>query len=102
MIRGKVSCWELVKFKNSLYVLKVKTTFGEIMNNKSYPIIIEQDEDGIYILSCPILKGCHSYGATIDEAMDNIKEAIELCLEDEPNDTGKFIGYREIQVPVNA
>jgi len=39
------------------------------------------DEDGVYIVSCPQLKSCHSYGETIEEAMENIKEAIELCLE---------------------
>jgi len=57
------------------------------------------DEDGIYIVSCPQLKGCHSYGETIEEAMENIKEAIELCLEDQnPNDINKFIGFRELEV----
>jgi len=40
------------------------------------------DEDGVYIVSCPQLKGCYSYGETIEEAMENIKEDIELCLED--------------------
>nr|WP_218969824.1 type II toxin-antitoxin system HicB family antitoxin [Thermodesulfatator atlanticus] len=47
------------------------------------PIIIEQDEDGYYIVSCPVFKGCHSYGKTIDEALKNIREVIELCLEEE-------------------
>ena len=46
-------------------------------------MLIEQDEDNFYIVSCPCLKGCNSYGETIDESMDNIKEAIELCLEEE-------------------
>jgi predicted RNase H-like HicB family nuclease len=44
--------------------------------------LIEQDEDGCYIVSCPQFKGCRSYGQTVEEAMENIKEAIELCLED--------------------
>lgn len=38
-----------------------------------FPIQIEMDEDGFYIVSCPQIKGCRSYGSTIDEA-------IELCL----------------------
>ena len=42
------------------------------------PILVELDEDGVFIVSCPMFKGCHSYGATIDEALDNIKEVIEL------------------------
>jgi len=48
-----------------------------------FPILIEQDEDNIYIVSCPVFKGCHSYGKTIEEAMMNIEEAIELYIEDE-------------------
>lgn len=47
-------------------------------------VIIEQDEDGVFIVSVPSLRGCHSYGITLDEAMANISEAISLCLEDEP------------------
>ncbi|MEN6379410.1 MAG: type II toxin-antitoxin system HicB family antitoxin [Methanofastidiosum sp.] len=69
------------------------------MEKLHLPIIIEMDEDGVYIVSCPQLKGCHSYGETIEEAMENIKEAIELCLEDQnPNDINKFIGFRELEV----
>jgi predicted RNase H-like HicB family nuclease len=47
------------------------------------PVVIEQDEDGVFIVSVPTLKGCHSYGDTIEEAMQNIAEAAALCLEDE-------------------
>ena len=46
------------------------------------PILIEQDEDKMYIVSCPQFKGCNSYGKTIDEAMGNIQEVIEMCLEE--------------------
>jgi len=42
-----------------------------------FQVVIEEDpEDGGYIVHCPALKGCWSQGDTIDEAMDNIKEAI--------------------------
>ncbi len=64
-----------------------------------FPVIIEVDEDGCYIVSCPLLKGCHSYGETIEEALENIKEVIEMCLEEEGLDESlKFIGYREVEV----
>jgi len=49
------------------------------------PIIIEIDEDGYYIVTCPLFKGCHSYGENIDEALENIKEVIDLCLEEMRN-----------------
>lgn len=48
-----------------------------------FPILIEQDEDDVYIVSCPVFKGCHSYGKSVDEAMKNIQEVIEMCLEEE-------------------
>jgi predicted RNase H-like HicB family nuclease len=47
------------------------------------PILVEQDEDNLYIVSCPVFKGCHSYGYTIDEALSNIKEVIDICIEEE-------------------
>jgi predicted RNase H-like HicB family nuclease len=46
------------------------------------PVIIEQDEDGIFIVECPVIQGCHSYGYTLEEALENIKEAIQLCIEE--------------------
>jgi len=48
--------------------------------SKKLNIIIEIDEDGYYVY-CPELEGCHSQGDTYEEALDNIKEAIELYLE---------------------
>ena len=43
-------------------------------------VVIEKDENGFYAWR-PELKGCHSQGDTLDEAMANIREAIELYLE---------------------
>jgi len=71
------------------------------MERKHFPIIIEQDTDGVFIVTCPILKGCHSYGATIDEAVSNITEAIGSCLEDTVVDNyTQFVGVRDIEIAV--
>lgn len=43
---------------------------------------IEKDGDSFHAY-CPELTGCHTFGATIDEALKNLKNAIELYLEDE-------------------
>jgi len=48
------------------------------------PIIIESDDSGVFIVSCSRFKGCHTFGKTIDEALNRIKEVIELCQEDSP------------------
>ena len=63
------------------------------------PILVETDEDGVYIVSCPVFKGCHSYGKTIDEAIENLKEVIEICMgEEKPANLNRFIGFREIEI----
>jgi predicted RNase H-like HicB family nuclease len=52
----------------------------------TFKIVIQQDEDGRFNASCPELKGCHSFGDTIEEAKKNIREAIELYLENMPQE----------------
>jgi predicted RNase H-like HicB family nuclease len=51
------------------------------MRNLTLPIIIEGDADG-YFVSCPTLQGCYSQGETYEEAVENIKDAIRLHIED--------------------
>lgn len=46
-------------------------------------VVIERDDNGFYAW-CPELKGCQSQGGTLDEAMANIREAVELYLETVP------------------
>ena len=46
-----------------------------------YTVVVEQDEDGVYISSCPALQGCHSYGETYEEALERLKDAIQLHIE---------------------
>ncbi|WP_446010059.1 type II toxin-antitoxin system HicB family antitoxin [Candidatus Electrothrix sp.] len=69
---------------------------------KHFPVLVEQDIDGVFIVRCPVFQGCRSYGETIDEALHNIQEVIELCLEEqnleEPANT--FIGIRDIELAV--
>jgi predicted RNase H-like HicB family nuclease len=49
---------------------------------RSYHVIIEQDEAGYYVAECPALRACYTQGRTYEEAIDNIKDVIGLCLED--------------------
>ena len=70
------------------------------MKRVKLPVIIEKDEDGYFIVSCPLFKGCHTYGETLGEAMENIKEVIDLCLEEKENRKAlkDFIGLKELEV----
>ena len=46
-----------------------------------FNVTIDRDEDGVWVVECPSIPGCVSQGATKEEALENIKEAIVLCLE---------------------
>lgn len=52
------------------------------MTTRDFKVLLEPDEDGGYIVVCPSIPGCYSQGETIEEALANIREAIELCLEE--------------------
>lgn len=69
-------------------------------NFYNFTVVIEKDEDGVYVGSVPSLKGCHTQGRTMDELLENIKEAIELCLEVEHTEipTEQFVGIQQVQV----
>ncbi len=58
-------------------------------------VVIEKDEHGFYAW-CPELKGCQSQGATVEDALTNIREAIELYLETLPEDEQDALLSREI------
>jgi predicted RNase H-like HicB family nuclease len=47
-----------------------------------YTVVLEREEDGGYVLSVPALPGCVSQGDTRAQALNNIREAIELYIED--------------------
>ncbi|MBI4233784.1 MAG: type II toxin-antitoxin system HicB family antitoxin [Chloroflexi bacterium] len=51
------------------------------MEKYHFTVILEREEEGGYHALCPALKGCHSQGETMEEALANIKEAIEAYLE---------------------
>ncbi len=73
------------------------------MNKRRFTVIIEQDEDGLYVASVPELPGCHTQAQNLNELDLRIKEAIKLYLEVE-NDieyTGSnFIGIHEVEVAI--
>jgi predicted RNase H-like HicB family nuclease len=71
---------------------------------REFTVVIEQDEDGIYVASVPELPGCHTQAKTLDELNRRIKEAIELYLEvvadKEEERQLDFIGIQKVKVEV--
>ena len=57
-------------------------------------VVIEKGEDGYFVARVPALKGCWSQGKTRDEALVNVREAIELYLE--PDETALPANGREV------
>ncbi|MFI3197492.1 MAG: type II toxin-antitoxin system HicB family antitoxin [Methylococcaceae bacterium] len=48
---------------------------------KQFDVVIEKDSEGYFVASVPVLRGCHTQAKSLDVLMERIREAIELCLE---------------------
>jgi predicted RNase H-like HicB family nuclease len=70
----------------------------------NFTVLIEQDEDGIYVAKVPDIPGCYTQGRTVEQAMERIVEAIQVCLEaDDEMDAFvpmKFVGLQQVEVKV--
>jgi len=70
---------------------------------KKFRVIIEQDEDGIYVASVPELKGCHTQAKNLEELKERTREAIQLYLEATSSETEfslELTGIRKMRVNV--
>ena len=65
-----------------------------------FSVFIEQDEDGIYVAKVPELEGCYTQGKNLEEVIERIREAIEVCLEADKEEVNpmRFIGIQRIQI----
>ncbi|KKU87418.1 hypothetical protein A3A64_00480 [Candidatus Gottesmanbacteria bacterium RIFCSPLOWO2_01_FULL_48_11] len=73
-----------------------------------FKVLLEQDEDGLYVASVPELPGCYTQAKTLEEVRRRIKEAIELVLETDkdakreklssPTATPRFFGIEDISI----
>jgi len=67
-------------------------------------VIVEKDEDGIYVASVPDLPGCHTQAKTLDQLTKRIKEAITVYFEAEgfkPKEGIELVGLQFVEVPTN-
>ena len=73
---------------------------------KTFTAYIEWDPDTkLYVGTIPAVPGAHTQGASLDELHDNLKEVLELCLEEigesgEMADFPQFVGLQQIEVAV--
>jgi predicted RNase H-like HicB family nuclease len=72
---------------------------------RQFTVILERDEDGLYVASVPMLKGCHTQGKTLDQVMRRIREAVELWLEVHQDrrearlPVPEFVGIQQLEIP---
>lgn len=65
----------------SLSALPIPDREVRIMSKHRYKVVVERDEDGVYIATCPAIQGCYSQGETYEEALENLKDAVRLHIE---------------------
>lgn len=71
-----------------------------MMDMKTYTAVVERDADtGLYVGWVPGVPGAHSQGKTLDELQGNLREVIELLIEDgEMKTESEFVGVQQIRV----
>ncbi len=62
-----------------------RKTHSSQKKSYTFPLVIERDEDGFFVIECPAFQGCYTQGKTFDEAMKNIAEVLQLALEEKGN-----------------
>jgi predicted RNase H-like HicB family nuclease len=74
-----------------------RTARKHSVKNRSFTVLIEQDEDGYYVATVPALKSCYTQAKTVEALYPRIREVIALCLEEEDPVPMKFIGVQQLQ-----
>lgn len=76
-------------------------------NILNYRVVIEQDEDGVFIASVPSLQGCYTEGDTYEEVVKNIVDVMKLHIKARESyqvddSLTEFIGIKNISIPYGA
>jgi predicted RNase H-like HicB family nuclease len=66
---------------------------------RSYTVVVERDEDGVYIAEVPALRSCYTQGKSVAEAMERIKEVIKLCEKEQEPGNLEFVSLQKLEVP---
>ena len=71
-----------------------------------YTAIIELDEDGFYVAEIPSIRACYAQGKTYEEAVENLQDVLEMCLEEmksrneEIPPSSEVVGFKRMEVRV--
>ncbi len=67
---------------------------------REFDVVIERDSEGYYVATVPALRGCHTQARSLDQLMERVREAIELCVEVEGHaaEPLSFVGVQRVAV----
>jgi predicted RNase H-like HicB family nuclease len=67
---------------------------------RQFDVVVEKDSEGFFVASVPALSGCHTQARSLDELMERIKEAIEVCIEVQEDNIDEldFVGVQRVTV----
>lgn len=103
--RRQVTAEERMKPPGSPMVREKRNRMRKSRKIRRFTVVLERDEDGLYVASVPALKGCHTQGKTLDQVMERIREAVELWLEVHREMPAaklpalQFVGIQELEIP---
>lgn len=73
-----------------------------LLINMDFTVVIEKGEDGYFVASVPAIPKCHTQGKTVAQVLERIKEAIQLCMEEEPVQNYHLVGVQSVEVPLHG
>lgn len=67
---------------------------------RKFTVVIQRDDDGLYVATVPSLQGCHTQAKNLDTLMKRVREVIELCLEDQDAviEDLELVGVQQVSV----
>ena len=84
----------------------MKKLTKKVKKQAVFPVLIEQDENGMYVGTVPTLRSCYTQGATLAELYENLKEVISLCVEVEHSyfkqkiKKSRIVGFQNLEVAI--
>jgi len=71
-----------------------------VKRHHKFTVLIERDEEGYYVATVPALRGCHTQAKNLDTLMRRVREAVELCLEDNHGKAAplELVGIQQISI----
>ena len=76
------------------------------MDNYEFQVIVEQDEDGVFIAEVSAIRACYAQGRTFEEAIENVRDVLEMCLQEmkkrgeEIPPPSEIVGFKRLEMAV--